>query len=125
MGTEKTGVSVIPFTYPSRPRNVQQLLAEAYRFLARNAAYRLGPVGREPGLISLCFDHPQRPAQSFTVYVRNNGIAHAALRDKEFLEANNSLRALLTSLDERIKGDGYLRPRRQPAVGAVGGASER
>ena len=117
-------MNVIPFTYPSRPRNIQQLLAEAYRFLARNAAYRMGPVGREPGLVSLGFDHPQRPAQSFTVYVRNNGVAHAALRDKEFLEANTSLRALLTSIDGRIKDEGCLRTRRLPAD-AAGATSER
>lgn len=122
---EKTGVSVIPFTNLSRPRNIQQLLAEGYRFLARNAAYRMGAVGREPGLVSICFDRPQRPAQSFVVYVRANGVAHAALRDKEFLEANTSLRALLTSIDARIKEEGCLRARPVAAVDAVGGASER
>ena len=102
---------------------MQRTLAEAYRFLDGNTAYQFAGVGRDPGLVSVTFRHGSRPAESFTVFVRENGVAHASVKDSGFLGAGQNLRSLLLRLHRRIRADGGLRAEKTPSRAGERGKS--
>lgn len=94
---------------------MQRTLAEAYRFLDGNSAYQFGGVSRAPGLLRVAFAHGSRPAESFTLFVRENGVAHASVPDSGFLGAGRSARSLLLRLHRRIRADGGLHAEKTPS----------
>lgn len=110
---------VIPLRGPARPRrNTQQVMADAYRFLDRNADYRLGHVARDPGLLSVGFENTQSGDDSFTLFVRENGVAHATGPNADFLAASKTPRHLLGRLEQRLRAQGGVS--RRPSTGFIG-----
>ncbi len=93
-------------------------MADAYRFLDRNADYRLGAVGRDPGLLSVGFENTQSGDDSFTLFVRENGVAHATGPNADFLAASKTPRHLLARLEQRIRAQGGVS--RRPSAGFIG-----
>jgi hypothetical protein len=89
---------VVPFPgrRPVRARQ-QELLAEAYRFSARNPRFAYAGIDRAPGLTTLLFADRTRDG-GFTAHVRENGIAHACDESGAFLAGGKSLQSVLARL---------------------------
>lgn len=68
----------------------QRLLAEAYRFAARNPRFAYAGVDRAPGLTTLLFADRTRDG-GFTAHVRENGVAHALDTEGGFLAGGKDL----------------------------------
>jgi hypothetical protein len=78
----------------------QRLLAEAYRFAARNPRFAYAGVDRAPGMTTLLFAD-RGSAGGFTAHVRENGVAHALDVEGAFLAGGRDLGDVLRRVAER------------------------
>jgi hypothetical protein len=77
-----------------------RVLAEAYRFAARNPRFAYAGLDRAPGLTTVLF--ADRTSEGgFTAHVRENGVAHALDAAGAFLAGGKSLESVLQRVAAR------------------------